>query len=420
MEKAPILDNEADRLAALQEYQILDSEAEIDFDEITHLAALVCKVPISLVSFIDRDRQWFKSNFGLNIQETPRDISFCGHAIHSPELFIVEDARKDPRFSDNPLTTEEPHVVFYAGAPLMSTTGFGIGTLCLIDTKPRVLDETQKEFLTVLAKQVVNILEIRKQNFGLKKKLDQIREAQENLALRENQLLELTKTTFVNQLASGVAHEINNPLAVIKAKMSLLENKIKKNSVTQDELLDGIKKVNTHSERILTIIKGLQALASHSSHNAPTTVVNVSEAIEQALLTIKGHLSTDGINFVWNPDDFKNLKAQVGYSRLVQALTHILINAKEATLQSDLRKIELRVINHEDQIEIQVINSGPILSDDEAQLAFIPFYTTKRSHRNAGLGLSITKSLLSVDQGDIKPKVIENQQAFSIYTKKVH
>ncbi len=162
MLKAPIPINEEHRLEALNRYNILDTMQEEQLDEITKTAALICGCKISLISLIDKDRQWFKSKYGLEANETPRDVSYCGHAIMSSELFIIEDAELDNRFCDNPLFLGEPNVRFYAGAPLVTECGHRIGTLCVIDSEAKTLDEKQKLFLQLLSRQIINIFEMRK------------------------------------------------------------------------------------------------------------------------------------------------------------------------------------------------------------------------------------------------------------------
>lgn len=144
-------DNERLRLDALRRMAILDTSAEERFDRITRMARNMFDVPISLVSLVDEDRQWFKSCCGLPVPETPRDISFCGHAILGDDLFVVEDATRDLRFADNPLVSGDPHIRFYAGSPLQIGEGYKLGTLCIIDRKPRLLDERQRDLLTDLA-----------------------------------------------------------------------------------------------------------------------------------------------------------------------------------------------------------------------------------------------------------------------------
>ncbi|MGO4816803.1 GAF domain-containing protein [Flavobacterium sp. W22_SRS_FP1] len=155
--------NEVGRIKALEEYNILDTMEEKDYDYITKLASQILNTPISLISLIFEDRQWFKSHHGLNVNETPRGLAFCAHAINYPnEVFVVNDARTDPHFSDNPLVVDKPNVIFYAGVSLVNNGGFALGTLCAIDNKPRELDSKQIEALKILGKQVMNLLELRK------------------------------------------------------------------------------------------------------------------------------------------------------------------------------------------------------------------------------------------------------------------
>ncbi len=130
-------ESERARLEALRRYDILDTEPEVAFDRITQLASKIFNVPIALISFIDQDRQWFKSCYGLDVQETERSASFCAHAILADEVMAVPDARQDPRFSNNRLVAAEPGIRFYAGAPLKVAAGQNLGTLCIIDTQPR-------------------------------------------------------------------------------------------------------------------------------------------------------------------------------------------------------------------------------------------------------------------------------------------
>lgn len=152
---APIPDNDAERLAALHALLILDTPPEQRFDKIVAFAATEFDVPIALISLLDRDRQWFKARIGLNACETGRDISFCGHAIVHADIMVVPDALEDERFADNPLVTGEPFIRFYAGAPLTLSSGHAPGTLCLIDTKPRRLDQVELAILSTLRDLVV-------------------------------------------------------------------------------------------------------------------------------------------------------------------------------------------------------------------------------------------------------------------------
>lgn len=161
--KAPLPKNEALRIGVLHGYGILDTLAEQSYDDIVLLASQICNTPIALVSFVDSERQWFKARVGLEATETPRDSSFCAHAIlDSARPLIVPDALKDERFSDNPLVTGDPNIRFYAGAPLLSPTGEALGSLCVIDRKPHDISEQQVKALQALSRQVSVLLEMRR------------------------------------------------------------------------------------------------------------------------------------------------------------------------------------------------------------------------------------------------------------------
>lgn len=161
MTPAEVPPNEPERLAALRLFEVLDTGAEAEFDDLALLASTICGTPIALISLIDASRQWFKSRVGLDAQETVREIAFCTHAILGTGIFEVPDALRDERFADNPLVTGSPGIRFYAGAPLTAPNGFQLGTLCVIDRVPRQLDERQRAALAIISRQVMRQLELR-------------------------------------------------------------------------------------------------------------------------------------------------------------------------------------------------------------------------------------------------------------------
>ncbi|MDT5032010.1 MAG: hypothetical protein QOC94_2181 [Actinoplanes sp.] len=165
--QAPLPANETDRLAALYSLNVLDSGPEQDFDDVVALAANVCDVPMALVTMVDFDRQWFKAQVGTDLTETPRELSFCAHTILGTDLLVVPDAREDSRFADNPAVHVAGGIRFYAGAPLVTTDGYALGALCVLDSRPRRLEIEQLQALRALARQVTAQLELRRYSIAL-------------------------------------------------------------------------------------------------------------------------------------------------------------------------------------------------------------------------------------------------------------
>lgn len=161
---SPVPKNEKQRLQVLWQHDVLDTAPEGVFDDLAELAAILCDAPVALVSLVDENRQWFKARVGLKVRETPRGISFCAHAIMQKDLFIVPDATKDARFRNSPLVKSGPRFRFYAGAPLTTSDGYTLGTLCINDTVPRELTKSQQAGLRILARQIVHHLELRRRH----------------------------------------------------------------------------------------------------------------------------------------------------------------------------------------------------------------------------------------------------------------
>ena len=240
MQKPSIHKSELERIESLKSYLILDTNSEEEIDSLTQLASEICETPISLVSLIDENRQWFKSKVGLEVNETSRDFAFCAHAINeTDELLIIEDARKDNRFFDNPLVTSNPHVIFYAGIVLKSDEDLPLGTLCVIDNKPRKLSEKQIRLLRTISIQIMNLL-------NYKKSLRKQEELKIEL-LQKNQELE--------RFAYIVAHDLKSPLVNIISAASLFSEIYASQIDAEGRLIIDI--IEKSGNRLKSLIDGL-------------------------------------------------------------------------------------------------------------------------------------------------------------------
>ncbi len=325
--------SEAARLAVLRHYSILDTEAEQAFDDLTTIAAEICETPIALVSFVDQNRQWFKSNYGLDAKETGRDVSFCAHAILQPdEIFIVPDTLADERFKHNSLVTQAPYIRFYAGVPLLTPDRHALGTLCVIDRQPRTLTPRQQKALQALARQVVSQMELRLNLSNREQMITQLQTKEAELRQSETLLTEKTKLletsldqlkhtqmkliqaekmSSLGQLVAGVAHEMNNPIGFIYSNLTFAKDYIyqlleliklyqkhypqpvaeiqaKAISIDLDFIQDDVAKVllsmKLGAQRIHHIIQSLRTFAR--TEYAAIKTVNLHHSIDNTLMLL--------------------------------------------------------------------------------------------------------------------------------------
>jgi PAS domain S-box-containing protein len=210
MHSYPVPANDEARVNALHEYHILDTLQEQSYDDIVLLASQICDVPTALITFVDRDRQWFKARIGIDAPQTPREQSFCTHAIMGREIFTVPDAAHDPRFQANPAVVGAPHIRFYAGAPLINPDGFALGTLCVADNKVRKLTDEQTEALAALSRQVVAQLELARQRTLLSELLEEH---------KQTILLERGLNAILQNSVEGIARiDVNGMFAAVNKR----------------------------------------------------------------------------------------------------------------------------------------------------------------------------------------------------------
>jgi signal transduction histidine kinase len=311
--KAPLPDNETDRLAALYALDILDSPAEQDFDDIVKLASNVCGSPMSLVSLLDSDRQWFKARIGTDLTETDRDMSFCAHAVLGRDLMVVPDATKDARFADNPLVVPDGGVRFYAGAPLVTTDGYALGTLCVIDTEPRRLDIEQMQALRALARQATSQMELRRHAIAL---------ANTTARLQE---LERRK----DDLAHLVGGDLRAPLRLMSAYLDQLGD----TGFHDAEMADLVgRAVAGHIRGFLDLAQHLSSMAEagFGSESLHMRQIDLTRITQRAVEAVRPIAATKQI-WILNQGGGPSLPIIADPVRLEQVLTHLLFAAVKYT-----------------------------------------------------------------------------------------
>lgn len=370
--------NEQQRLQAVSKYNLLDTLPEEDYDNISKLVANICSVPITLITLLDRDRNFFKSHIGLAATEFPRDLSFCGHAIlYDDPIFIVEDARLDERFQNNPFVVNDG-AIFYAGVTLISPEGFALGSLCIFDKVVRTLDNNQKEALITLAKQVVNTMELRRQNIRLE--LAQKALVQHNIELKN--------------FASHVSHDLKSPLANIMSLTNFLKDDLQgKLSESSAEYLGYIEEsALILKDYIDGILKHYQADELLKDQREDVTLSELCGEIQQLLLSKDDSLEYHGINEVLNINR--------------AALTQILINLVDNALKyndKNQRKVAIKYIEDLQNHKFVISDNGIGINEDEHDNIFNLFTTL--SHANikpsTGIGLNTVKNLAAKLNGNI-------------------
>ena len=383
MQPAPIPENENARLEKLNLYRILDTPPEEAFDRITRIVAETIGVPIALVSLVDSERQWFKSKYGLEAEQTPRDVAFCAHAILGDSLFVVEDATLDTRFADNPLVASDPSIRFYAGAPLKTPDGLNLGTLCAIDRTPRKLTEGQSQLLSDLSGVVVDELELR---IALRRAMQDVAE-------------EVKQRTLKDEFISLISHELRTPLTSIRGSLSLLEGGVIKG--IPKEATDLIALANRNVNNLLPLINDLLDFQKFQSGELSLDFdsVNSEAIVRQTCENMRGYAQGKDVEI---GQEINSQRTIIGdAARLIQVLTNLISNAIK--FSPDGGKIVVRTKCRDGRWCFSVRDSGPGIPEAYREKIFEKFTQAPGEHRmkGSGLGLTICKAIVEAHRGSI-------------------
>lgn len=367
--------NEEERIKLLESYSILDTLPEIDYDNLTAIAAQICGTPISLVSFVDKDRQWFKSRHGLNATETPRDYSFCAHAINDPHnIFIIEDSRKDIRFFDNPIVVGSPNVIFYAGVPLTNEHGLPLGSLCVIDDKPKKLNENQICSLKALSNQIMKLLELRLQRIEFEKTIKKLE--------KKNQELEI--------FAHIAAHDLKSPLANVSGLVALFSENYC--SAVDEEGNEIIHLIKTSADKLRQMIDGLLEYSKTDQMTTENQIDVDLKILKEEISNLFIFKNNCSITFKSNIDSVKTNK-----TALEQILINLIANAIKYN-DKEIAAIEIEIMEEDDFYKISVGDNGPgILKEDQEiifQIFEVVLNVDRFGQKGNGIGLATVKKIV--------------------------
>ncbi|MFT6029373.1 MAG: K+-sensing histidine kinase KdpD [Oleiphilaceae bacterium] len=377
MISAELHPQEEDRLVELLKFEVLDSDDEICFDELTEIASTICGTPISLISLVDSQRQWFKSRVGLDARETPKSLAFCAHAILQQDIFEVPNALADERFADNPLVTESPDIRFYAGQPLITSNGLPIGTLCVIDTQPRSLSDEQKRALEILAKQVINQLELR-------------------LHARKMQRMNKQREQFYGVLA----HDLKSPFNGVLGLSRLLVDSSDNLEVDKVKLYS--KEILNSSLRIYQILDEILQWTEHSALTGKPILSSlaIKECVDNSTELLSESIKAKDINI--NIQVSPSIEAIGNKALFKTTVRNLISNAIKYSPKGG--SIFIKASNKEQNMHFTIQDEGEGIPDS---LRHQLFKNTVSSHEGTlgeaghGLGLHLTHELILMQNGRI-------------------
>jgi signal transduction histidine kinase len=369
MSTAPYVVDEQARLSALRRYKILDTTSEEAFDDLVHCAALICRTPISLVSLVDATRQWFKAKVGLAANELPRESAFCAHAILGYDILIVPDTHEDPRFADNPLVVGEPRIRFYAGAPIVTPEGHGLGTLCVIDRVPRVIGQAETRSLRGLAREVMTQLELRRALL----KVDE-------------------RTRELDAFASSVAHDLRAPLRAMRGFAEILGEDY--GAALGEEGRKLLERVLHSGGRMDAMIEGLLAFARVAREDLPLVRVELGPVLAEILRDMEPELRARNADVAISPD----LPAVRAHPlALRQVFRNLLSNAAKFVPPGVRPRVNVTAEEGVDRVVVSVIDNGVGIDPERRDQLFKPFsrlQLQEDAYPGVGIGLAIVRKNL--------------------------
>lgn len=387
----PMPADEDGRLSALYRYAILDTPPEAAFDGVVRLLRDLLDAPVATISLVDGDRQWFKARSGMEATETPRSIAFCAHAILEREVMEIPDATRDPRFADNPMVTGAPGVRFYAGAPLRTSDGYALGTLCAYDFRPRTLSPAQREHLKHLAGMVIDEMELRRTARDLAQAVDKAERAHR----------------VRTQVMAAITHDLRSPLNAI---LGFAEMIVDLPSASVEDCRRWAGSIVAAGGQMRFLVDGLLDMAAMEAGQLRLDLGDIPLAplFDAALLVVEGRARQGGIRLDRRiPADLPAIRADG--RRLVQVLVNLLDNAVKFTPAGG--RVALAAVLQPREVEITVSDTGPGIAPEDLERVLQPYGQTAagRAQVGTGLGLPLAKAMIEALGGHFRLESVPGQ-----------
>ena len=383
MPKAVLPANEEERLALIEELEILYSAKEEEYENLAYLASVICETPIALISIVDKEKQWFKSHIGIESEEMERELAFCSHAILDNKILYVPDSSKDPRFADNPIVNNPPYVKFYAGFPLDLGNQTNIGSLCVIDHKPNTLNEKQIKCLEMLANQVTALLKLR-------------------LVVKQLQAVREKDHGIMNMLN----HELRNPLTSILGYLSILE------SGDIDELPERVASCGKNAKRMLNIVDEFLFFSELEEKAIPLDKqsCNINKCIKDSIQLMGGMIAKHHLRVDLSLDETIP-KINIDKKRIIQVIDNFISNA--CKYADEGKRILISSTCEEGWVKVSIRDFGPGIPEENKKRLFEPFSKgVKPVASSSGLGLSIAKLIVNLHDGEVGVQSKEHGTTF--------
>lgn len=397
-------DDEHSRIKNLESYLIMDSEPEVCFDQLAYLASTICETPIALISFIDSNRQWFKSSIGIELHEIPRYLSACNQTIKQDESYIIPDVLKDQSQYREFMAKEG--FQFYAGVPISSLEGHNIGTLCVIDYEPRSLTEDQVQTLKVIADQIIDLLEVRRKYRQNLQRLKELGEASYRSEKHFQEIAHRAGTRSMAELSAGLAYRIRPHIMAINS----VEKRLEKTLDTNPEISNQLKILSDSSLEVIHIIDSLEKFIQAEQEKS-MKLMDLGEALQSVIKHLEYKIKRFDIDLICHVE--RELRCIGNSLQLKEVLFAVINNAIEAVQGLKTRRVEISVHEKDHKITIHVRDSGKGVSESIRPFIFQPFFTTK-GPLGLGIGLSLAQSLLQRHSGEIKLQKAFNPTTFCL------